>query len=126
MNWRRAIVITFIMVIAAMAVAIYFRWNPASHDFFPRCMFLNLTGLKCPGCGSQRAFHALLHGDVVAALRLNAYLLVGLPLLGVYAVAEWQRTRWPRFYVALSSPRVLCAIVLTVLLWWVLRNLLGC
>ena len=66
------------------------------------------------------------HGDVVAALRLNAYLLVGLPLLGIYAVAEWQRTRWPRFYVALSSPRVLCAIVLTVLLWWVLRNLLGC
>ena len=113
MNWRRAIVITFIMVIAAMAVAIYFRWNPASHDFFPRCVFLNLTGLKCPGCGSQRAFHALLHGDVVAALRLNA-------------LAEWQRTRWPRFYVALSSPRVLCAIVLTVLLWWVLRNLLGC
>ena len=111
MNWRRAIVITFIMVIAAMAVAIYFRWNPASHDFFPRCVFLNLTGLKCPG---------------VAALRLNAYLLVGLPLLGIYAVAEWQRTRWPRFYVALSSPRVLCAIVLTVLLWWVLRNLLGC
>ncbi|MBR1551747.1 MAG: DUF2752 domain-containing protein [Muribaculaceae bacterium] len=126
MSWRRAIVITLIMVIAVVAVTIYFFWNPATHGFFPRCVFLNLTGLKCPGCGSQRAIHALLHGEVAAALRFNAFLLIGLPLLCVYAVAEWQRTRWPRFYVVMSSRPVLCVIVLMVLLWWVLRNLFGC
>ena len=42
---------------------------------FPKCLFFSLTGLQCPGCGSQRALHSLLHLDLVAALRYNAYMV---------------------------------------------------
>lgn len=40
---------------------VYYQFNPSQH-FFPRCPLQLLTGLHCPGCGTQRALHALLHG----------------------------------------------------------------
>jgi hypothetical protein len=36
--------------------------------------------LPCPGCGSLRAAHQLLHGNLSAAWALNKALLIGLPL----------------------------------------------
>lgn len=51
-------------------------------QFFPACMFRELTGLFCPGCGATRALHALLHLDIGRAVHMNAlFILFGLPLL---------------------------------------------
>ena len=33
----------------ALAGAAYFALDPATNAIFPRCPFLTLTGLKCPG-----------------------------------------------------------------------------
>jgi hypothetical protein len=94
--------------------AILFWFNPAQHNFFPFCMFHQLTGLSCPGCGGTRALHQLLHGHLMAALHLNALLVISLPLLGWYAVrnALAQRrepaisqpisTKWPWIFLALT------------------------
>jgi len=55
--------------------------DPATSPIFPPCPWRAATGWLCPGCGSARALHALLHGSVTDALRLNglavAALLVG-------------------------------------------------
>jgi hypothetical protein len=68
-------------------VAVVFAFNPARTDFFPRCPLHAATGLYCPGCGSTRAVHQLLHGRVAAAFGYNPLLVVSLPLLA-YAVAR--------------------------------------
>jgi hypothetical protein len=39
------------------------------------CSVKQLFGLDCPGCGMQRAFVALLRGDLLASLRFNASLI---------------------------------------------------
>ncbi|WP_317192257.1 DUF2752 domain-containing protein [Hymenobacter ruricola] len=64
--------------------AVYFVLDPAQHPF-PRCPFLLLTGLYCPGCGSQRALHALLHGEVGRAAGFNLLAVACAPLLAVGA-----------------------------------------
>lgn len=66
-------------------VVLYFTLDPALYPF-PRCPFLLLSGLYCPGCGSQRAFHALLHGEVGRAAGLNLLAVLSLPLLAIGAV----------------------------------------
>jgi hypothetical protein len=64
---------------------VLFLFNPSQHAFYPFCIFYRTTGLLCPGCGSLRALHQLLHGNLAAALHLNALLVLCLPPAGWFA-----------------------------------------
>ncbi len=63
----------------AVTVLVLFRFNPSDSPFYPICQFHALTGLNCPGCGSLLALHELLHGNLAAAFRFNALLVLSLP-----------------------------------------------
>lgn len=58
----------------------------------PICPLRALTGLDCPICGSTRMLHTLLHGDLAAAARYNAFTLLMLPVL-VWAWLVWSLPR---------------------------------
>lgn len=51
---------------------------------WPRCWFRELAGLPCPFCGATHAGLALLHGDVLAAIRINPLLSIVYAALGLY------------------------------------------
>ncbi|MGV0644985.1 DUF2752 domain-containing protein [Mycolicibacterium sp. XJ879] len=87
--------------------------------FFPACPFKALTGLDCPGCGGLRMTHDLLHGDLAAAAADNVFLLVGLPLLLIWALARWRQNR-PVWNIP-----VVVLIIVTTVTWGVVRNLPG-
>ena len=76
---RIAVIATGVAAIAATLVV--YRFDPSSHAFFPRCVFHQVTGLQCPGCGATRALYALLHGDVARAFWFNPLFLLFLPVL---------------------------------------------
>lgn len=120
---RRSLVI--VLVLAALLVfgVIYFAIDPSTSGLFPRCTFLSLTGYKCPGCGTQRAIHALLHGDVAGAFKYNALLLVAIPWIALCLYAESRRLRNPRLYARLNAPLLIWLFLVMVLLWWLLRNI---
>jgi Protein of unknown function (DUF2752) len=88
-------------------------------SFFPVCPFRLLTGLNCPGCGGLRMAHDVLHGDLVAAINDNLWLLIGIPLL-----AGWILLRRRRGKLALTLPAA-AAVIFTLLAWTVIRNLPG-
>jgi Protein of unknown function (DUF2752) len=77
--------LTTLALLGCVGVWLLFRFDPASHGFYPVCFLHQATGLQCPGCGSLRAIHQLLHGHVAAAWRLNPLLVSALPLLGWFA-----------------------------------------
>lgn len=74
------------------------------------CIFDNLFGVQCPGCGMTRALSALLHGDILTALRYNRSVVVIFPLLCFILVkgvaGELKGSAW---LVAAQSVRRLCA-----------------
>jgi ABC-type amino acid transport system permease subunit len=84
-----------------------------------------MTGLKCPGCGSQRAIHSLLHFDFVQAFRYNALLVLSLPLLAVLLTGEALRTRYPAFYRRINNTKAIITLLVVVMAWWALRNVFG-
>jgi hypothetical protein len=110
-----------------LAGLLYFRFNPAGSPLFPKCPFLLLTGLKCPGCGSQRAIHALLHLDFRAAWSQNALLIASLPYLFLLIAAQVTRffSPYATFPVRIQRPAVIWTYLAIVLLFWVTRNVFG-
>lgn len=109
-------------VVLAAAVAVYALFDPATAPF-PRCPFLSLTGLQCPGCGSQRAIHALLHADIAGAWHSNALLVASLPLVALLLVAQTMSRRWPRLHNALNSRMVIWTVFTVIVIWWIARNI---
>lgn len=87
-------VLTGAVASAFAGALVLFFCDPARAPIYPPCLFHQLTGLSCPGCGSLRALHALLHGHWVAALHFNLLLVASLPLFA-----------WLGFRVARSELR---------------------
>lgn len=64
--------------------------DPSTTRWYPPCVFHWLSGFECPGCGSLRAGHALLRGDVMGALGFNVLIVAVAPLV------LWWFVRWLR------------------------------
>ena len=91
----------------------------------PACIFRQLTGLYCPGCGSGRAISAVLHGHLLSALACNPLLfLLGIPALSVF-LHEYLRLVFPRSGLKpITIPQhVSVGCVVLVALFWILRNI---
>lgn len=60
----------------------------------PGCIFFNLTGLPCLGCGGTRCVRSLVHLDFTQALRFHpGFFLV---VLGAAIWAGWSLVTWLR------------------------------
>lgn len=99
--------------------------DPAQSKWVPRCFFKFATGYDCPGCGSQRAIHALLHGHIADAWHYNALLILALPFLIFLLTVSVNRDRWPHLYTRLTSNPVIYISLALILAWTFLRNILG-
>jgi hypothetical protein len=112
------------IVLALCAGGAYlYVFNPAGSDMLPKCPFHWLTGLHCPGCGTVRALHQLLHGNVLAAMRLNSFAVIMLPPV-VYGLVSMGLQfvgckPLPSKFIPAFWIWTLFAVIL---LYWVLRN----
>jgi len=106
---------------------LYKKYNPLESAFFPACPFRSLTGLLCPGCGSQRAIHHLLNFDIAGAFHENMLLVIAIP----YLIAGWVIELIPRPSAVLLKwrkifygPRAIFFILFVIITYWILRNIL--
>ena len=102
---------------AAFSIGLYvlYYFDPETYGFYPRCQFFCLTGWKCPGCGTLRAVHQLLHGQVFEALRFNPYVFMVPPLI---ALLIFRRK-------SMQSIVIVIGILSLTFVWWVVRNIIG-
>ena len=119
--------ILYILLTAACTglVFAYSRFSPEDSTWFPKCIFLQLTGLKCPGCGSQRVAHSLLNLNIHKAFEANAFLVLSLPYIAALLASIPLKARFPKFYNALNSLPVIITICILVIIWWITRNIFG-
>lgn len=132
--------VTATLVITAIAaVALYTAIDPESSVFFPKCPFHMLTGLECPGCGSQRAIHSLLNGDIAAAIHYNLLIVLSIPYLLLLAILEIAKhiilstkpldrtktkllTAISRIIGFLYHGKAILTVIAIILLFWIFRN----
>jgi hypothetical protein len=106
-------------VVAALAgcacAAIWIGDPTQPGSMLPACPTKALLGIDCPGCGSLRMLYSLMHGNLPAALRINAIGLLGVWTYGRISgrrVRSWQNYRWSA---------MIALVVVTV--WFIIRNL---
>lgn len=118
-----AVLIAAAAVCAVLAVVWIYRVDPEDSAYSPKCVFYMLTGLKCPGCGSQRAIHALLHLRVGEAFRYNALLVLSIPFLLLLCFSWAMRKRLPVLYAGLNGRVVIWTVFAVIIAWWIIRNI---
>lgn len=122
------------MIITVMLLAVvYFLFDPTQSAWMPKCLFHTVTGWDCPGCGSQRMGHALLHLDFAQAWRANALLLCVLPYLVFWIFIELTPRSNPAsphysprlgaIRRALNSTTAITLITITLITWTIIRNI---
>ncbi len=102
----------------------YFMVNPSGVDYLPKCPLYTTTGIYCPGCGSQRATHDLLHLNFKGVMRHNLLYLLALIFLGYHAVIrianKFLNKHWKSL---LNHPKTPLVVLVIIILFWILRNL---
>ncbi|MEN8116401.1 MAG: DUF2752 domain-containing protein [Bacteroidota bacterium] len=120
---KRILNLGLLFIIIGIAV-LFFVLDPEKHKIFPNCLFHSLTGGYCPGCGSQRALHNLLHLNFAGVVRNNfLFLPAALFILYHYLHPVLNKTfKWklPNLFYKKYTPWVVFVIVI---LFWILRNL---
>lgn len=119
---KRLILTVAAIVVASVVFICYLSQSPYGSPPL-RCGIKALTGYVCPGCGSQRAFQALLHGDLSAAWGYNAFALIAAPVALFWVIVESGRDCWPGFYRKMEPKWVIVAAFVATIAWWVVRNL---
>lgn len=115
-----------VATLAAFAVSVVMLtvFDPARSGVFPPCPVRYFTGWYCPGCGSLRAIHQLLRGNLRAAWALNPLTIILLPFL-TYGLAssalfEIRGQGLPQPFLRAFWIRALCA---AIILFGIARNL---
>ena len=118
--------ISSILLISGVFFYLYFIHNPVKSDFiFPQCPSYTLLGLNCPGCGSQRALHHILHFNLKTAFLYNPLLVIVFPFLLYLIVIQLYNFIFDKkLQVTILSSHLLPKILLALLLvYFVLRNI---
>jgi len=104
---------------------VYKTFDPSTYSTFPKCPFRLLTGYQCPGCGSQRATHALLNRDIEKAFFLNPLFIIAIPylLIGFFFERITLSERSLRIRKFLFGPTATKVVFVIIVLFWIGRNL---
>ena len=110
--------------LAVAGLAVLYAFDPRNSGSYPICPFLGLTGCYCPGCGTLRSLHQLLHGNVVSALGYNPLTVLSLPFIAYsYATGAARAFRIPAPRKVFVHHLWIWALLAGVIVFWVLRNL---
>ena len=119
--WRWRFVLLAIAMLPCLAL-VYAR-NPEEPGYYPPCLFFALTGLHCPGCGTLRGLHQLLHGNLLVAFGYNPYSMLALPVIGYAFLVTLLSTTWgKRLPTVFVHPALIWGLLVAVVAFWVLRN----
>ena len=117
---------SIVIILLTILAILYKTYNPSGNIYFPKCQFRELTGLKCPGCGSQRAIHYLLNFDILSAIKENVIFVLSIPyvLTGLlFDTLKKPNEKILKWRKVLFGQKAIFLILTIIIAFWILRNL---
>lgn len=118
----------FLLAIPVFFVIRYYYLNDPSVSqegtVFAVCPLHYTTGIHCPGCGSQRAVHDLLHLRVWDSLQHNFLLPIVLIILIAKGYSILTKKYVPSYHYDLGGrPWFTYSLIIFIFGYWILRNI---
>ncbi len=76
-----------IFLCSAVGIVLYAAFFTITDIGIP-CVFHEITGMQCPGCGMTHALSSIIQGDFIEAYRYNALSLTICPMIVIYLLAR--------------------------------------
>ena len=86
-----------------------------------------LTGLDCPGCGSQRAIHHILNFNIIQALKANVLVVQFIPYLitgFIFDMVNSSSERFLKWRKILFGEKAIYIILIVTVLFTIIRNII--
>jgi len=124
-TFKKKYILYIVAIPAVLGLLVYFfNYSPGESGFFLKCPLKHFIGIYCPGCGSQRALHSLLHLEFGKVASLN---FLFLPALGVFIYNlfvriynHFSQKQLVNYLYKPNFPKVVLAIVI---IFWIARNI---
>ena len=122
---KKRIFITVAAAFFAAAALVYLYFTGEGEGAGIPCMFHQITGFYCSGCGASRALRSVLHFDFYQALRYNAMFTAAVPFFAVYFCAlAVSYIRFGKDGVSSKIPaKAVWVFIAAVILFGILRNI---
>lgn len=112
------------VVIILLITGYYFFLNPYEQEyFFISCPFYKITGFQCSGCGSQRAFHEILHLNFREAFHQNALVLIAIPYFSLIFFTSFFQEKFAKLRQLLIGKKTILILFIFIILFGIFRNL---
>ncbi len=112
------------LLLLGVIALFYFTINPSEVNFLPRCPLYSNTGVYCPGCGSQRALHDLLHFNIKEVISHNLLFLLGLFIIVYhFSIESINFFSEANIKNLLYHPKTPIILLIIIILFWILRNI---
>jgi hypothetical protein len=116
-----------LIVVILTGIYLYAHFDPSSYAFFPKCPVYTVTGYKCPGCGSQRAFYHLFQGNFITAFSYNPLMFILVPyiLFGIYieTMANLSSKRTVRLHSIFYDKWAVLVLAVVIIAYTIIRNI---
>ena len=109
------------LILATLAfIALYRNVDPIDSYYMPKCLSYTVFGIRCPGCGTQRAIHSILTGDFKAALQFNPILYITTTIiLDIKSV----KAKHPKLHNLFLGEKTIWVLLCILLIYTILRNI---
>ena len=112
------------VVIILLITGYYFFLNPYEQEyFFISCPFYKIMGYQCSGCGSQRAFHEILHLNFKEAFHQNALVLIAIPYFSLIFFTSFYQEKFAKLRQFRIGKKTILILFFIIILFGIFRNL---
>lgn len=121
---KRVVNLFFVSIILVVLFLVYYYFCTIFPYLSLKCLFFEITGLKCPGCGLTRMLFSFLGLEFFKGVQYNYFLAYSSPVL-----------MWILGYLVYTYVRdkktgkifdIVCLVyILLLVVWCVFRNIFG-
>jgi len=113
----------FILLISIILISfLYYKFYRIYHIGIP-CLFHEITGLYCPGCGITRALFALFELNLKKALKYNILVFIVGPFLLYYFIKKIYNWIIIKEEKMLLPNKLVYMLLITTVIYGILRNI---